>query len=229
MPSFVTRSNQKELLDADNIPFEDIEQNLRELNFINNYLGGHAITLHGIQTLLMSNKAIDEPIHIVEIGCGGGDNLAYLQKKLKGNFTFTGVDLKDSCIAFARKKYPGIRFITSDYRDLEFATKPHIIFSSLFCHHFSRKELVEQFSWMQQHSSMGFVINDLHRQPLAYWSIKLLTAVFSSSYLVKNDAPLSVLRAFKKPELRELLNKACVPVFSIQWKWAFRYLVVAKK
>lgn len=221
------RSSQKELLDQDNIPFEDIKQNLKELNTINTLLGGHAITLAGIKKLLPQEN--NTPIHIVEIGSGGGDNLAYLQKKLKGNFKFTGVDLKDSCIAFAQEKYPGIDFICSDYLKAHFEVQPDIIFSSLFCHHFTEADLVVQYQWMQERAQLGFVINDLQRHPLAYYSIKFLTRWFSKSYLVKNDAPLSVARGFKKEELSILLKQVQISNVRIWWKWAFRYLVVARK
>ena len=218
------RSYKKELLDQDEIPFEDIKQNLKELNTINTLLGGHSITLAGIKKLL---PASNEPIHIVEIGCGGGDNLAYLKNKLKGDFKFTGIDLKDTCIAFAKKTYPNINFIQSDYSKANFETKPDIVFSSLFCHHFTDEQLLEQFKWIQFNSRIGFVINDLQRHPLAYHSIKFLTHLFSKSYLVKNDAPLSVARGFHKKELKNLLTKSEISNARVMWKWAFRFLVVA--
>ena len=65
------RSNQKELMDADDIPFADMAQTLKELNIINTRLGGHAITLSGIKKYIQQNKAT----LVCEIGCGGGDNL----------------------------------------------------------------------------------------------------------------------------------------------------------
>ena len=46
------RSYQKELLDCDDIPFEDIKKNMQELNFINTWLGGHSITIKGLQKLV---------------------------------------------------------------------------------------------------------------------------------------------------------------------------------
>ncbi len=52
MPHFNERSYEKELLDGVNIPFEDIRQNMRELDTINTVLGGHRITLKGIKTLM---------------------------------------------------------------------------------------------------------------------------------------------------------------------------------
>ena len=82
---------------------------------------------------------------------------------------------------------------------------------------------------MQENSKIGFVINDLQRHSFAYNSIKILTKLFSNSYLVKNDAPLSVARGFHKKELEDLLNTAQIKNPQIIWKWAFRFLVVCKK
>ena len=49
---FSARSYKKELLDRDDIPFADIKQNMRELDFINAKLGGHKITLEGVKTMM---------------------------------------------------------------------------------------------------------------------------------------------------------------------------------
>ncbi|MBS1567088.1 MAG: SAM-dependent methyltransferase, partial [Bacteroidetes bacterium] len=101
-----------------------------------------------------------------------------------------------------------------------------IIFSSLFCHHFTDEELHDMLPWMQCNALAGFFINDLHRHPLAYYSIKWLTAAFSRSYLVKNDAPLSVRRGFVKNEWQSILRQAGMNRYRLQWKWAFRWLLV---
>jgi len=81
--------------------------------------------------------------------------------------------------------------------------------------------------WMQANSRQGFFINDLHRHPLAYYSIKFLTSIFSRSKLVKNDAPLSVARGFKRKDWVWLMNESGLKAGLIQWKWAFRYLIIA--
>ena len=44
MPDFTKRSFEKELLDAENIPFRDIEITLNELHFVNTWLGGYNAT-----------------------------------------------------------------------------------------------------------------------------------------------------------------------------------------
>jgi len=233
MPSFQKRSYKKELLDRDDIPFTDIRRNMQELDVINRHLGGHEITLDGIVALIKDNPVFNKELSIVEIGCGGGDNLRAIKKwaaYIKLPVRLTGIDINEACINFARqqKANEGIHFVHADYKLVQLSSKPDIVFSSLFCHHFTDEELVDQLRWMQQKSSVGFFINDLHRHPVAYYSIKLLATLFSRSYLVKNDAPLSVRRGFKKKDWQLLFSKAEIDRYRLQWRWAFRWLVTCE-
>jgi 2-polyprenyl-3-methyl-5-hydroxy-6-metoxy-1,4-benzoquinol methylase len=230
--NFSKRIYDKELLDRDDIPFTDILQNMKELNTINHWLGGHQITLLGLTKILALKKTPASALHIAEIGSGGGDNLRILQaycNKHSIPSTFTGIDINEHCIAAAKLKDPtsSIRYIHSDFQDVLFEAKPDIIFSSLFCHHFVESDLVNIFQWMYANSKHGFFINDLQRHPIAYYSISILTKLFSKSYLVKNDAPLSVRRGFSKKELIELLAQAGISNYKVSWQWAFRFLVIA--
>ena len=225
------RSYQKELMDGDHISFDAMAQTLKELNSINTRLGGHAITLQGVKKL---NNNFTSLI-ICEIGCGGGDNLFAIYKyctKKNIPVNFIGIDMNAACIAFAKKQYPQLpcQWICSDYQVVNFGdTKPGIIFSSLFCHHFTDEQLVFMLQWLQQNSRNGFFINDLQRHWLAYYLIKYITKFFSKSYLVKNDACLSVARSFRKKDWQQLFQQAGIKKYSINWQWAFRYLVIADK
>ncbi|MER3497335.1 MAG: SAM-dependent methyltransferase [Chitinophagaceae bacterium] len=226
------RSYEKELLDRDDIPFEDIRRNMQELDFINRWLGGHRITLQGLKPFLSSAKK-QRKFSVCEVGCGGGDNLRVIKnyaKQKKLNVELTGIDINPHCISFARNRpeMGEMNFICSDFRQVSFSYKPHVIFSSLFCHHFANEEVKNIFLWMKENSLFGFFMNDLHRHQLAYYSIKWLTKFFSKSYLVKNDAALSVKRGFNKKELEECMQLAGLPNFQLKWKWAFRWLLVYK-
>lgn len=231
MPNFNQRSYQLELLDQPDIPAADIRRNMVELDFINTYLGGHAITIAGFRTLLGKMQQVKRPLVIAELGCGGGDNLRVISdwcQKHSIDNSLIGIDMNPWCIDYGKEKhqsYP-IQWICSDYSEVKFDQKPDIIFSSLFCHHFTDEALIKQLKWMNANAALGWFINDLHRHPLAYHSIKMLTAMFSKSYLVKNDAPLSVLRGFSKSEWLDLLKKAEIDTASTNWKWAFRWLIV---
>lgn len=226
---FKNRSKLTEMLDEPDIPKHLLVQNLKELNFINTWLGGHAVTLRALKKFKLAKN---QTYSILEIGCGGGDNLLYLAKwarKNNFNLQFTGVDLKQDCIDFAKlqfKNYPEITFLTSDYNNISNKNKPYdIIFSSLFCHHFTTDQLKNVMAFKTQNSKLGYFINDLHRHPLAYYSIKWLTALFSNSPLVKNDAPISVLRGFKKQDWLALFNPNQT---QMNWAWAFRWMIIYK-
>ena len=52
MINLQTRHYTKEILDSDEVLFADIQQNMKELDTINSYLGGHAITIKGLQKVL---------------------------------------------------------------------------------------------------------------------------------------------------------------------------------
>ena len=225
------RSYQKELMDGNDIPFEAMAQTLKELNIVNTRLGGHAITISGVRQLIKDK----EKVSICEIGCGGGDNLfAIYQYCLKKNIpaTFIGIDINPECIAFAKQQYTQLpcQWICSDYALVNFEyDQPDIIFSSLFCHHFTNEELVAMLKWQQQNSRKGFFINDLHRHWLAYYLIKYITKFFSKSYLVKNDACLSVARSFTTEDWNQLFQMAGIKQYTINWRWAFRFLAIFKK
>ena len=223
------RSYEPELLDGKDIPFEDIRRNMQELETINSLLGGHAITLKAFRKLAGNSRAL----HVCEIGCGGGDNLKMIHRwcRKKGiRLTVTGIDINAECIAFAREncaEIPDARWIHSDYRRAVLPEKPDIVFNSLFCHHFTDEGVREIFRWMRENARKGFFINDLHRHALAYWSIKLLTSLFSRSRLVKHDAPLSVRRGFTRKELEALWRTEAPIEHRLSWQWAFRWMLVA--
>ena len=227
-PDFSRRSYEKELLDGEGLPFPDIERNMLELDFINTWLGGHAISINGLAALARDRRRL----HLCEIGCGGGDNLRVLHRwcRKRGiEVRVTGIDSNADCLTVARQRWVGdnATWVHADYRDVSFSDgKPDIVYSSLFCHHFTDEELIFQLRWMEEQAAVGWFINDLQRHPVAYHAIRLLTAWFSASYLVKNDAPLSVLRGFSRQEWEDMLRQAGTGAYSLRWKWAFRWLIV---
>jgi 2-polyprenyl-3-methyl-5-hydroxy-6-metoxy-1,4-benzoquinol methylase len=229
--NFKFRSYQKEFLDEQIIPTKDLHQNLTELHTINHYLGGYKVSIKGLSEILNRNKSVNT---VLDIGFGGGDAI----KKLSNYFHnqnptlfFYGVDLKNDCFAYATQNLitiPNKKLICSDYRNIsaELLKKTDVIHCSLFVHHLTDDEIIELFHFAKKNDCI-LLVNDLHRNWLAYYSIKFLTILFSKSYLVKNDAPLSVLRGFKKNELIQLVKQAGYSDFSVNWSWAFRYTVIA--
>jgi 2-polyprenyl-3-methyl-5-hydroxy-6-metoxy-1,4-benzoquinol methylase len=221
------RSQQKELLDADDIPTADLYQNLKELDRINTLLGGYAITFSALKKIIQPDKTYT----LIDIGCGGGDTLKHIkrwQTRKDLDLKLIGIDLKPVCIEYATQQNPAqnIRYICDDYRNMFLHVADiDIIHACLFCHHLTEPQLIELIQFSLKRNSI-LVINDLERNPIAYYAIKILTSLFSKSYLVKNDAPLSVARGFKKKEWLAIIKKAGATHFSVKNKWAFRHEII---
>ncbi|MCU0421695.1 MAG: methyltransferase domain-containing protein [Bacteroidia bacterium] len=227
MNKWRTRSKEKELLDNENIPQDDLFLNLSELHAINYYLGGYNVITQALHSL---NLKKGYTYTVLDIGSGGGDTLKVIAAwgaKNGISMNLVGADIKADCIKYATRNcinFPNISFHQSDYRKLvEGNNSFDIICCSLFCHHLNDDDNKALFSWIAKHVKVAGIINDIHRHPIAYYSIKWLTALFSKSYLVKHDAALSVLRAFTKKECIGLMPNSA---FSLSWKWAFRWQII---
>ena len=127
------------------------------------------------------------------------------------------------------RTYPEISGITTDYHEfLDRNTIIDIVHCSLFCHHLNENELIKLFTYFSEQVTTGFVINDLQRNWMAYYSAWFFTRLLNGTILAKNDGPVSVLRAFKVSELKHLLQKANIKNYIIQKKRLFRILIVGK-
>ena len=233
MPDFSKRSDGVEIMDDLNCSGEVVDQTLIELEFINKWLGGNAVTISGLHVLLSKKKLFSNgEIKVADLGCGGGDMLKLLSthfEREKLTAQFVGIDANPNIIAYAQANTGSykITYQTLDILSPEFRKEKYdLVFATLFFHHFSADQLVEIFSSLKNQTRIGIVINDLHRHRLAYYSIKFLTRLFSKSSMVRYDAPLSVLRGFSKQELIEILHRAGIKNYSLRWKWAFRWQLI---
>ncbi len=233
---FSKRSYEPELMDDFNADKQVIKLTLAELEFINRWLGGNNVTVSGIDKLLnhyYNSNPNKSEIRCVDIGCGGGDILKIMAKwarKKKYNFIFTGIDANNFIINYASKnttQFSEIFYENLDVFSEKFQNQTYdIVTNTLFCHHFTNEQLIKLFMIWKKNSKIGIVINDIHRHWFAYYTIKWLTELFSKSYMVKNDSKLSVLRAFRRKELEDLLQKAEIHNYKISWHWAFRWQII---
>lgn len=231
---FSQRSIGIEIMDDLDCKGEVVNQTLRELEFINRTLGGNQITVTGINDLLKDESQTD--LEIVDLGCGGGDMLVLLAKEFSRKnikARFLGIDANPNIIDYAKshvQNFSNIKFETTNILSEEFRSKTFdVAIATLFFHHFTSEQLSNIIAKLYSQCRVGIVINDLHRHPLAFYSIKLLTKLFSKSAMVKFDAPLSVLRGFTREEMADILEKAGIKKYSLHWRWAFRWKVIIPK
>lgn len=228
MRRFSRRSDDPEMMDDLQCSGPILCRTLHELDIINRWLGGNRITLGGLNTLLRRIQP-EEVLHIADLGCGSGMMLHYLYRRLrhKRNMVLTGVDANPHVIAIAQQHYPTVEFICADIRQESFREKKYdVVLATLFLHHFTDDELVDLLAQLFRQVRVGIVINDLHRHPLAYYGIRLLTRLFSKSPMVRFDAPLSVLRGFTRSDWEKILARAGITTYRLSWRWAFRWQII---
>lgn len=231
MKQFRQRDTTKEILDDLDCHGEAVSQNLKELDIINTLLGGNAISVSALKKVL-NYEPQQKHWKIADLGCGSGHLMLEMNKKLKQhNCTgeFTGFDANPFIVRYAQAHCAhdsAIRMICSNVLTDPFPDVYDIVHASLFLHHFTEDELVLLLTKLKPHAGKALVINDLHRHPLAYYSIKFLTGLFSKSYLVQHDAALSVAKGFKKTEWTTILERAGYKHYTIRWVWAFRHQLI---
>jgi SAM-dependent methyltransferase len=233
MPDFSRRSEQLELMDDLTLASDALRQNLDELEVINTRLGGYSVVTDALARLWPRPAAGTAPVRIVDVGSGGGDTLRYVARWARRRglpVELLGVDANAFMVQYAAERsqdLPEIRFVQEDIFAAEFtARRPDVIMCSLFCHHFTDAQLIRMLRQWPQQARRAVIVNDLHRHPLAYHSIRWLTRLLGGSYLVQHDAPLSVARAFTRSDWQRLLTAAGISRYELRWRWAFRWQLV---
>lgn len=227
------RSEDEELMDDFDCQGEVVDQTLRELHTINTYLGGTALSIHGIKKLIQ--RYPKESYSLVDLGCGGGDTLIHIDQWAKKNskkIALSGVDANPHIIDFAKEntadgsmQFLAMDVFSEDFKKLRF----DIAHASLFMHHFEEKAFVKLLRQLYEQIELGIVINDLHRHPVSYYFTKWLLTAWSRSEMVKYDSVLSVARSFTRSELINYLHQAGITNYRLTWKWAFRWELIIWK
>lgn len=230
-----TRTDAPELMDELSIQGTELRDTLDQIANINRLLGGNKITLGGVQQLL-AKVPKSEDIVIADLGCGNGDMLRMLSDyavKNEWNFRLIGVDANPDTIRYARELsalYPNISYIAKDIFDADFEKMQYdIALCTLTLHHFKEAEVMRLMEILKKRANIGIVINDLHRNALAYRLFQLVGFVFRLPPMPKNDGLISILRGFKKEELIRFSKKLNITNYTIRWKWAFRYQWIISK
>ncbi|GGG74961.1 methyltransferase domain-containing protein [Edaphobacter dinghuensis] len=208
-----------ELMDGD-CSYEDFRDCLRSLETVNRWLLGYRPTLAWLKRL---PHKLNDPLHIVDIGSGGGDFLRQIAGwALRRDIAvqLTGIDLNPYAARAAVESTPkelGITWITGDAMVYRPEKPMHIVISSLMAHHLEDEEIIALLKWMEATVQVGWFINDLERSK---WSSRIF-GWMRWHWLVRHDGPISFRRAFRKEDWIRLLTAAEVPQEAVtvqQWR-----------
>jgi SAM-dependent methyltransferase len=225
------RSDEKEIMDfPDNFSDKELSYMYKEINIINKYLLGDYFILKCLKDMAIKSKL--NSITILDLGCGNGDLLIKARnaiQKYKIEVECVGFDPYIDLTDIQKAKEEGV-IIYTDWQELITNHSIDISTTSLTLHHLYDEELDLALTRLFSTPKIGYVISDLMRNIVAYYSIKFLVNMFSKSKIVKNDAPLSVLRGFSRIEMEQFKVKSdTFALSSLTGNIAFRWMLVGFK
>lgn len=218
LPSFAHRAALTEWMDEP-CSYEDYRACLRDLERVNRTLIAYRPTLAWIDRFLLPGRG---PLHIVDVGCGGGDMLRRIEARCRAaglSARLTGIDLNPYAARAAREFTPpasSIEWITGDAFALSASAPVDLVVSSLFTHHLADEEIVRFLAWMEARSRLGWFINDLRRQSSSYYGFAALATLMRWHRFVRHDGPVSIRRSFSRADWLRYAEAAGLPARELQ-------------
>lgn len=224
------RSLEKEQMDNLELSGEDLNKTLSGLSIINKYLGNTSSTFNAVKKeILNTNKSLK----IIDLGCGGGDNLRVISNWCQSNnrpVELLGIDGNSNILEYAKQQdnsTSAINYLKADILDPDF-TLPNcdLLLSSHFMYHFSDQQTADFLKRSKKSITTKIIFSELRRTSLAYFLYKIGSIFLPFSDIVKQDGLTAISRTFTKKELVAIFELAGFKEYKIKYKWAFRFLIL---
>lgn len=225
----IRKPHEFEEVDDFNFKGPKFKRFLRDLKFINTYLGSNPAIVSTIIKTIKSNNY--KEVTIVDIGSGGGDLLmtlakAFRKKKIKAKLI--GVDINDNCIEYAKEKskeFSEISYLKGNILSSNFIVPLcDILVSSHFVDHLEDKEIIAFIEKAKHSVKHKILITEAERIRFVYYLFKYSGFILFSKITIR-DCLNAIRRAFKKKELNTLLMQNQITNFNIKRVWAFHLLL----
>lgn len=216
-------ANAPELLDG---PLDDpveLAANLRDLRRVNRWLFGARLSIRAVRTVRPVDRRV---VRLLDVGTGSADiPLALLADAgCRGRaLEVVAVDGRAEVIDAARTLDPaldrtaGLTLEVSNGRSLPFDDNAFdVAHASLVVHHLEPDEAVSLLAEMRRVATV-VVVNDIVRSRRVWLGASILARIATRNRLSRNDAPLSVRRAYTEPELRLMLRAAGLDPTRSRW------------
>ena len=221
-----------ELMDTEPVDAADFAACLKDLATVNVLTRAYAPTLDFVRHA-WRRHASDAPLRVVDIGGGYGDGLRVIERwarRRRIELDLVSLDLNPHARA-AGQRATGprsrIRFVTADLFAWTPGEKVDLVISSLFAHHLDDAGVVRFLGVMEATARLGWFVNDLHRHPVPRAVFRAWSRLAGWHRFVRHDGPISIGRAFRRPDWETLLARAGIPdgAARITWHMPFRLCV----
>lgn len=211
------RVESEELLDEHDAPREDMERSLRDLRFINRYLGGVRIYRALVRRFAATS--------ILDVGTGTSD----LLESVPHVRTRIGLDFKIDHLLFLREGSRVLR-VVGDAQRLPFRDGAvDLITSAHFFHHFSPQENATILGESLRVAKRGVAVNDTRRHYAPLLLVLLLGALRLVGRITRYDAPASVRQGYTLGEAREIAARVRASKWDVIRMLPFRFAILLWK
>lgn len=222
-----------ELLDAGEGTDDDVARNLSDLRRVNRFLGGTQVVLSALESFARNGNV--RQLSLLDVGTGSADIPAAVVEwcKERGvNAMVSALDISERNLRIARTRLGisrAIELIRADSLNLPFAARSFdFVTASLFLHHFQEDDVVRLLSDFARVARRAVIVNDLVRNLVPYYFTRLTGPILATSFLTRNDGPVSVLRGFTAKELKSLAERAGLRRFDVKRSFPYRLSLVAQ-
>jgi Methyltransferase domain len=209
------------------LPPAALRATLEDLDFLNAWFGGYALTLSRIRRLA-TRRPSGRRLVVVDVGGGRGDfavRLVRWARRRRRQVRVLLVDADPVVLAMAARRtagYPEIVLVQADAAALPFgAQSADVAVASLTLHHLERDAAIGCLAGMASAAAL-VIVNDLLRTRLSLALVWLTTRVLRLHPVSRDDGPLSVRRAYSAAEIAGLAAQAGVRARIQRYPWLAR-------
>ena len=210
----------------------ELAANLRDIRRVNRLLGGTKTVVRYLPGLVRGLPA-DRPITLLDLATGSADIPVAISRWARRNgrrFEITASDSSDDMLTIADAHVAGDPAITLARHDARAVQLPDKAFDLVVCslslHHFPPDEAVDVLREMERLARIGLIVNDLRRGHVGFAAAWVASRLTTRNRLTRNDAPLSVRRAYTPSELADLLRRAGIAGATVSTHPWFRMAAV---
>lgn len=209
-----------------------LARSLRFIRRINSVLGYTRAALWHL-TRFSQNWRSGQTIRIIDFATGSADIPRAILRWADAHghdVRIVGVDRHPVTVRFALEGSTDdrLRIVQGDVLAIPFLDNSFdYAMTNMFLHHLAHDQVVQVLKSMNRVARRGIIAADLLRHYRAYAWITLFT--FLSNRMVKHDARLSVARAFTRPEVLVLRDRAGLQYARYYRHFGHRFVLAGEK
>src|SRR6185437_2562133 len=223
---FSRRAELQEQIDGP-CSYEELRTCLRDLSVMNRLTRAHRPIMLWLEETFSPaashrDSARRNPIKLIDVGCGYGDMLRRIERwaaKRGIAVELVGVDVSANAVRAARYAEPAlsrVSYVLGDACDCAKAQNGDVITASGMTHHLSEAEIVRLLAWMEQTARIGWIVTDLHRMPVPYWTFSVIARGPWWHRFIRPDGMISIRRAFREEDWRRMCAAANIETGEVE-------------